>query len=111
VLGTALIAIVGGVGWAWGAHAVAGLAGRITRALAPRSTTSGSLAAAISGVAIAGAVFIALPPWIGRKVVSIPATHGALVYQAHLRQDMAKATTRLGGPARSEERRVGEKGR
>jgi hypothetical protein len=56
--------------------------------------------AGLSAVALLAGLFIALPPWIGRKLVSLPATHGALVYQAHLRQDMARAVTKLGGPAR-----------
>jgi hypothetical protein len=39
---------------------------------------------------------MAIPPWIGANVVDIPATHRALVYQAHLRQDMSKAVKQLG---------------
>ena len=92
VLGTALIAIVGGVGWAWGAHLAAGLVRRVTatRGLAPEL-----------GVVVAvAALFVAIPPWIGRKVVSVPATHGALVYQAHLRRDIAR-------PSRSSAARLG----
>jgi hypothetical protein len=100
VLGTALIAIVGGVGWGWCAHATTVAAGRIARALRLRGMPAGPLVAGAGGVAVAAGLFLALPPWIGSKVVSVPATHGALVYQAHLRQDMAKAVTGLGGPAR-----------
>jgi hypothetical protein len=52
-----------------------------------------------SGVAVAAsaALFLAIPPWIGWK---LPATHRALVYQAHLREDMGKAIDAVGGPAR-----------
>jgi hypothetical protein len=40
---------------------------------------------------VAIAVIVATPPWIGPSIVDLPATHRALVYQAHLRQDMARA--------------------
>jgi len=86
VLGSALVSIAGGVGWAWGA---AGLARLIRRSLGPA-------AAAAAGTGLAVAVLVATPPWIGPSIVDVPATHRALVYQAHLRQDMARAVKRLG---------------
>jgi hypothetical protein len=86
VLGSALVSIVGGVGWAWGAAAVA-------RLLRPRINLA--LAGTI-GTALAIAVIVATPPWIGPSIVDAPATHRALVYQAHLRQDMARAVKLLG---------------
>ncbi len=93
VLGTALIAIAGGVGWAWGAHA-------LSTALAARRRRLGTGVVVGAALAAAIAVFIAIPPWIGRKVVSLPSTYGSLLYQAHLRQDVTRAVAKAGGPAR-----------
>ena len=42
---------------------------------------------------------MAVPPWIGKNVVSLPRTHHALVYQAHLREDLTAAVREAGGPA------------
>jgi hypothetical protein len=98
VLGAALVAIAGGVGWGWAADLVA-------RILASASRMRGfawvrPIVASGAGVVAAAALFMALPPWIGANVVDIPATHRALVYQAHLREDMTAAVSRLGGPGR-----------
>ncbi len=89
VLGSALISIAGGVGWGWGAASAATLAQRWI------PTVRRHLASA-TGVAVAAVVLIATPPWIGPSIIDVPATHRALVYQAHLRQDMAAAVRRLG---------------
>jgi hypothetical protein len=45
---------------------------------------------------VAIAVIVAVPPWIGPSIVDVPATHRALVYQAHLRQDMTRAVKLVG---------------
>jgi hypothetical protein len=96
VLGTALIAISGGVGWGWAAAALAGwlrrtdLAGWLRRRLS-------SAGAAVAGTGVALAVGIGFPPWIGPSLLDVPATHRALVYQAHLRQDIQTAIRALGG--------------
>jgi hypothetical protein len=92
VLGTALIGIVAGVGWAWAGLALARLVRRIPRVSTPSSATAGGL--------VALAAFIAVPPWIGRNVTSIPATHGSLIYQARLRENLTTAVNELGGPAK-----------
>jgi hypothetical protein len=91
VLGTALIGIAGGVGWAWAAGALA-------RLLRGRGSATMRVSA---GVLVAVGALLAIPPSIFKKgVTSIPATHGALVYQAHLRDDLGTAVRELGGPAR-----------
>jgi hypothetical protein len=96
VLGAALIAIAGGVGWGWAAQAFADLLRRRgPAALSKRH----AVVLAISTV-VPAAVFMALPPWIGANVVDVPATHRALVYQAHLREDMTRAVSQVGGPAK-----------
>ncbi len=86
VLGAALVSISGGIGWGWGAAA-------ISRLMRRRVTTAPAAAVA---TAIAIAVIVATPPWIGPSIVDVPATHRALVYQAHLRQDMTRAVKLLG---------------
>jgi hypothetical protein len=95
VLGTALISITGGVGWGWGASAVAGLLRRIDGG---RLVSAGAASAAAAALAVI--VLVAAPPSVSKGITSIPATHRALIYQAHLREDLGKAVARLGGPAR-----------
>lgn len=96
VLGTAPIAIVGGVGWGWFAHALAdGL-----RRLSARREGAGGLQAGVTvpaATAVAVVLFLALPSWIGKGIVSLPRTHHALVYQAHLREDLTAAVREAGG--------------
>ena len=89
MLGTAAMAIAGGVAWAWLAGVVAAFLSRRRR-----EHRGGALPA---GVLLSATVFLALPPWIGRNVISLTRTHRSLVYQAHLRQDLAAAVRRSGG--------------
>jgi hypothetical protein len=91
VLGSALISIAGGVGWAWGAATAATLLRRWSGAV--RNHLSWAIAGA---VAVAAVILIAAPPWIGPSIIDVPATHRALVYQAHLREDMTAVVQRLG---------------
>jgi len=99
VLGTALISLAGGVGWGWAAATVARLVRRLD--LPGRVGRHPSVAASgATGTALAAAVLIATPPWIGPSIIDVPATHRALAYQAHLREDLGTAVRDLGGPAR-----------
>jgi hypothetical protein len=93
VLGTAPVAIAGGIAWGWFAEALAGAVRRL------RGLARPGLAVASSTVVAIG-VILAVPPWIGTNIISIPRTHRALVYQAHLREDLATVIRRLGGAAR-----------
>jgi hypothetical protein len=98
VLGTAPVAIAGGIAWGWFSRAVAdwvrrlaGLLGSgLRRLTAPVFTV-------FAGAVVAIALFLAVPPWIGQNIVSLPRTHHALVYQAHLREDLAAAVRKAGG--------------
>lgn len=96
VLGTAPVAISGGIGWGWFARS----AGRLLRELARRVRALRPIAtprlATATGAAFAVGLLLAIPPWIGTSFINVPRLHGALVYQAHLRQDMAAAITRIG---------------
>jgi hypothetical protein len=57
-------------------------------------------ATSIAATGLALAVGLATPPWIGPSLLDVPATHRALVYQAHLRQDVFTAVRQLGGSGR-----------
>jgi hypothetical protein len=99
VLGTAPVAIAGGISWGWFAGSVsAGLRwlgeqwDGVRRLITPASALGG-------GALVALALFLAWPPFIGKNVISLPRTHRALVYQAHLRQDFTHAVSLLGGSA------------
>jgi hypothetical protein len=91
VLGSALISIAGGVGWGWGAASLVSFVGTRLGGLRRHLHWALGLAALL-----ALAVLIAAPPWIGPSIIDVPATHRALVYQAHLREDMSAAVARLG---------------
>lgn len=99
VIGSALIDICGAVGFGWLAIEVGrGVAAVLRRrrsgadATAPRPR--GALAA---GVALAALVFLLAPNWIGPGLISLPRTHGSLVYQANLRKGMSTLVARYGG--------------
>ncbi len=97
VLGTAPVAIAGGVAWGWFAQTVArAIAWLATRISAGRALAWAALPA---GALVALALFLVVPPWIGENVTSLPRTHHALVYQADLRTDLNAAVQKAGGPA------------
>jgi hypothetical protein len=96
VLGTAPVAIAGAVAWGWFTGALA----EAVRKLSARSAEGGRLGGGVSipaGAAVAVVLFLALPSWIGKGIVSLPRTHHALVYQAHLRSDLSDAVAKAGG--------------
>lgn len=94
VLGAALVDICGAVGYGWAAWELAALVSRRVG----RATVSATLRWA--GVALLAFVFMFGPNWVGSNLISIPRTHGALVYQAHLRDGMADLVARFGGAKR-----------
>jgi hypothetical protein len=93
VLGAALVEIAGAVGWGWAAYELGALAGPRLRSVPRRAVGAAS-------VAVLATCFLLLPNWVGANLINIPRTHRALVYQAHLRQDIARAVRELGGPAK-----------
>ncbi len=95
VLGAALIEIAGGVGFAWGAAAVARIAAPRLRGL--WRTAAGPAAAATLLLAL---VYVFVPNQVGANLISIQRTHAALIYQAHLRASAEGAVARLGGARR-----------
>jgi hypothetical protein len=54
----------------------------------------------VAGTALALAVGVTTPSWVGSSLIDVQATHRALVYQAHLRQDLSTAIRELGGAKR-----------
>jgi hypothetical protein len=98
VLGTAPVAIAGGIAWGWFSRSIANW----IRVLAERAGSglrrlTASVVTIPAGTVVAVALFLAVPPWIGTNIVSLPRTHHALVYQAHLRQDLNAAVQKAGG--------------
>jgi hypothetical protein len=97
VLGTAPVAIVGGVAWGWFSRTVANWIGRLAGLASGLKSLTTAAFAIPAGTAVAIGLFLAVPPWIGKNVISLPRTHHALVYQAHLRQDLTAAVQKAGG--------------
>jgi len=97
VLGTAPVAITGGVAWGWFAGWVGGLIHRLSERRSGLRPLGRPQVAIPAGTIAALALFLAVPPWIGSKIVSLPRTHHALVYQAHLREDLTAAVREAGG--------------
>jgi hypothetical protein len=92
VLGSALVDICGAVGFGWAARELGVLAAGRWRG---RTALSAGLqwAAAV----MVALVFLLLPNWVGNSMISIPRTHGSLVYQARLREGMNDLVRRFGG--------------
>jgi hypothetical protein len=95
-LGTALVAITGGVAWGWIASAAASVLGRLS--LRPARSRRPRPAVALgAGLLGAVAVLVGAPPWIGRNMINLAAARHALSYQAGLRSDLAAVLARSGG--------------
>jgi hypothetical protein len=100
VIGSALVAICGGVAWGWAAQEIGSLLARGLRR--GRESAGGSLSqvSSWSGAIVLGVAFALLPSWIGPTVVDVQRTHRSLVYQADLRQGVGRAVQRYGGAAK-----------
>jgi hypothetical protein len=96
VIGSSLVEVCGAVAWGWAAQEVGNVAARLVSR--GRETATGmAQAGAWSGLVAVAAVFAMLPSWVGYNLISIPRTHGSLVYQAHLRQGVTKLVQDYGG--------------
>jgi hypothetical protein len=96
VLGTAPVAIAGAVAWGWFTGALADGLRRLS-ARGAGTARFGDGFTIPAGAAIAVVLFLALPTWVGKGIVSLPRTHHALVYQAHLRSGLTAAVAKAGG--------------
>jgi hypothetical protein len=94
VLGSAFIVLVGGVGYGWLAIGLARLAARGLRGAARGGLVRMSAVAA-SGVC--ALLYVLGPNFVGSNLIDIPRTHGSLLYQAHLREDLVSLIRRAGG--------------
>ncbi len=99
VLGTAPVAIAGGIAWGWIAQTVARMLRWLAGAVAGPRRLATTTVAVPAGTAVAVGLFLAVPPWIGQNIISLPRTHHALVYQARLREDLTAAVHDAGGGA------------
>lgn len=98
VLGAALIEIAGAVGWGWLALEL----GRVLPRYVPALRSAGdrtSNAVRWGALALVAAGFLLLPNWVGNNLIDLQRTHRSLTYQAHLREDITRAVSRLGGPS------------
>ncbi len=100
VLGAALVDICGAIGYGWAAWELALLAPRLFGRARSAGRTGVSAAARWGSVALMALVFMFAPNWVGANLISIPRTHGSLVYQAHLRDGMTALVARFGGAKR-----------
>jgi hypothetical protein len=101
VLGSALVEIAGAVGFGWAAQELGNVLGRFTgrrRSSEGAPDQGGSRLASWSAVGLVAAVFVLVPGWVGGSLIDIQRTHRALIYQAHLRQDVTRIVAKAGGP-------------
>jgi hypothetical protein len=97
VLGTAPVAIAGGVAWGWFMLGAAGLLRRGAEAVSSLRRYAAARFTLPAGTVVGIALFLAVPPWISHNIVSLPRTHHALYYQARLRTDVGAAIRTAGG--------------
>jgi hypothetical protein len=96
VLGDALVNVCGAVGFGWLAIGLAVAGVRLVR----RTSASAAVGFMMGACALVAAIFVFAPNFIGNKLISLPATHGSLNYQAQLRTGMQKLIAQYGGPKR-----------
>jgi hypothetical protein len=93
VLGSAFIVLVGAVGYGWLAIALVRLLARTgARGIARGATWVASGVCAL--------LFVFGPNFVGSNLIDLPKTHGSLLYQAHLRQDLVALINGHGGAKR-----------
>jgi hypothetical protein len=89
VLGAALIDIAGAIALGWAAAAVG-------RGLARRGVNWTRATAA--GVVLMAGVYVGVPNFVGKNLISVSGTYNIDTYQAQLREDAARTVASLGGP-------------
>jgi hypothetical protein len=100
VLGAALVDICGAIGYGWAAWELAVLVSRRLGHVGEAGRAGVSAVLRWGGVALCALIFMIGPNWVGANLISIPRTHGSLVYQAHLRDGMEDLVARFGGAQR-----------
>jgi hypothetical protein len=99
ILGSAALWIAGGVGFGWGALALARLLGRSGGAVGLRGPAGSRVAAGLGASAVLAAIALLVPHWFGNRIVSVGAAHQAMRYQAALRIDLQRGIAQAGGAA------------
>jgi hypothetical protein len=94
VLGDALVDLCGAVGFGWLAIGIGLVAVKLWR----RAGSTVVQALMVGASALVAAAFVFAPNFIGDKLISLPATHGSLHYQASIRSAMQKLINQYGGP-------------
>jgi hypothetical protein len=97
VLGTAPVGIAGAVAWGWLAQALPRWLGRLGQHVSSLRAAAAERFTVPAGAVVAVGLFLAVPWWIGNSLISLPKTHRALVYQAHLREDLNQIVRDYGG--------------
>jgi hypothetical protein len=97
VFGTAAVGIAGGLAWAWLATSVAELLGWLRQRRESLARLAKRSVAVPSGAVVAVGLFLAVPPWIGKNIISLPKTHHSLVDQALLRENLNQIVRQYGG--------------
>ncbi|HEY8625666.1 MAG TPA: hypothetical protein VIL82_06645 [Solirubrobacteraceae bacterium] len=100
VLGSALVEIAGAVGWGWAAQELGNLVRRWGPAAREPARRGPALISSWIGVGVVGLAFLMLPSWVGGNLIDVQRTHRALVYQAHLRQDVTRIVAKAGGASK-----------
>jgi hypothetical protein len=97
VLGSAFIVVVGAVGYGWLAIGLVRLVVQVGTRSRGRVRQWLSRGAALAAGAVSALLFVFGPNFVGSNLIDIPKTHGSLLYQAHLRQDLVALINRHGG--------------
>jgi hypothetical protein len=97
VLGAALVDICAAVGFGWAARELAVLGPRLARGGAGSIGTTTARIVQWASTGLVALVFMFFPNWVGSNLISIPRTHGSLVYQARLREGLNQVVARFGG--------------
>jgi hypothetical protein len=100
VIGSALVEVCGAVAWGWAAQELGNLLAAPLRRGRERVGRVLIDVTELAAVAAVGLAFLVLPNWVGQNLIDIPRTHHAIVYQAHLRQDLTKIVSQYGGAAK-----------
>jgi hypothetical protein len=93
VLGSAALWTTGGIGFGWGALALARLLRR------PLRGNRGAPVAGLCASAVLAAIGLFLPEWFPDHIVSVGGAHRAMAYQSRLRIDLRRAIAEAGGSA------------
>jgi hypothetical protein len=92
VLGDALVDLCGAVGFGW----LAIVLGSAGIRLVHRASVGAAQGLIVGACALVAAIFVFAPNFIGNNLISLPATHRSLNYQAQLRTGMQKLIAQYG---------------